>query len=164
MTATEDANVTKWDVETGKAVQSIEAAHKLTVTDLQFSADFEQFVTSSKDMSVKLWDTRDMRLLKEYKTDRSINSAAISPIFDHVIVGGGQDAAAVTTTGDREGKFDAKFMHKIYTEEFGRVRGHFGPINTVAVSPSGRQFVTGGEDGYVRLHTLDPDYFTKEYD
>lgn len=58
----------------------------------------------------------------------------------------------VTTTAAKAGGFEARFYHKIYAEEFGNVRGHFGPINTVAFSPDGRSFTTGGEDGYVRIH------------
>jgi translation initiation factor 3 subunit I len=34
--------------------------------------------------------------LKTYKTDRPVNSAAISPIKDHVVLGGGQEAIEVT--------------------------------------------------------------------
>ena len=49
----------------------------------------------------------------------------------------------------------------ICLEELGRVKGHFGPINTVSFSPDGKQYVSGGEDGFVRLHDLDPDYFTR---
>lgn len=58
----------------------------------------------------------------------------------------------MTTTSAKAGGFEARFYHKIYAEEFGSVRGHFGPINTVAFSPDGRSFTTGGEDGYVRVH------------
>ena len=35
------------------------------------------------------------------------------------------------------------FVLQIFTEEFGFVRGHFGPINTVAFHPDGNGFVTG---------------------
>lgn len=35
------------------------------------------------------------------------------------------------------------------------MRGHFGPINAVVFSPDGTQFVSGGEEGYIRLHTFD---------
>jgi hypothetical protein len=50
----------------------------------------------------------------------------------------------VTTTSAKAGGFEARFYHKIYAEEFGNVRGHFGPINTVAFAPDGRSFTTGG--------------------
>lgn len=68
----------------------------------------------------------------------------------------------MTTTSARAGKFEVRIYHKIFEEELGRVKGHFGPINTVAFSPDGRGFTSGGEDGYVRLHHFDPDYFDFE--
>ena len=37
----------------------------------------------------------------------------------------------VTTTSLRQGKFETRFWHKIFEEEVGRVKGHFGPINTL---------------------------------
>ena len=52
-------------------------------------------------------------------------------------MGGGQEARDVTTTGMRSGKFDARFYHLVFEQEFGRVKGHFGPINSVAYSPDG---------------------------
>ena len=39
---------------------------------------------------------------------------------------------SVTTTSLRQGKFETRFWHKIFEEEVGRVKGHFGPINTCA--------------------------------
>ena len=47
----------------------------------------------------------------------------------------------VTTTSTRIGKFDARFFHLVFEEEFGRVKGHFGPINSVAFHPDGKRFV-----------------------
>jgi len=88
-----------------------------------------------------------------------VNSADISPLFEHVLLGGGQDAAKVTTTSVHAGKFESVFFHKIFCQRLGSVKGHFGPINTVAFSPDNRMFCTGGEDGYVRLNHLDKFYF-----
>ncbi len=36
-----------------------------------------------------------LEILKTYQSDRPMNSADISPIFDHVVVGGGQEASQV---------------------------------------------------------------------
>merc|ERR1711988_1531207 len=106
-------------------------------------------------------------LVKTYTTDRPLNDVCISPLYDaktdrkpHLLMGGGQDAKEVTTTAG--GKFEACLWHMIYEEEIGTVKGHFGPMNCVAWFRDGRGFVTGGEDGYVRVHFFDSDYFTSD--
>ena len=74
------------------------------------------------------------------------------------MLGGGQDAMSVTTTAGRQGRFETQFFHLAYEEEFGRVKGHFGPINALAISPLGKSYCSGAEDGYIRLHHFDADY------
>lgn len=121
-------------------------------------------------------------MLKTYVADTPLNSASITPKKDFVILGGGQAAMDVTTTNARQGKFEARFYHKIFEEEIGRVRGHFGyvsnsttftilisdmplsPLNTVAVDPTGKGYASGGEDGYVRVHHFDKGYFDFKYE
>ena len=49
---------------------------------------------------------------------------------------------AVTTTSIRQGKFETRFWHKIFEEEVGRVKGHFGPINTLVLTVLDRTFCT----------------------
>jgi len=73
-----------------------------------------------------------------------------------VVLGGGQNAMDVTTTAAQAGKFDARFFHVIFEEEFARVKGHFGPINSLAFHPDGVSFSTGGEDGFIRVQSFDP--------
>ena len=154
ITAHENGTVRRWDTETGKCLQS-EQIHDKIINDLKFSQDGTHFVTASTDKNARLVDADTFEVIKTYYTERPVNSADMSPIFDHIVLGGGQDASQVTTTSARAGKFESVFFHKIYAEQFGSVRGHFGPINTVAFHPDGRSFSTGGEDGYVRLHHLD---------
>ncbi|KAG2442342.1 hypothetical protein HXX76_002428 [Chlamydomonas incerta] len=152
----------RWDVETGALLQE-QQVHEDAIQDMQMAHDETHVVTASLDKTARLIDVDTFEVLKTYKTGRFVQSAAISPLFDHVVLGGGQDASQVTTTAAQAGGFEARFFHKIFQEEFGRVRGHFGPINTVAFHPSGKSFTTGGEDGYVRLHHMDMDYFTTKF-
>jgi len=65
---------------------------------------------------------------------------------------------SVTTTSGKTGKFETRFFHLVYEEEFGTVKGHFGPINALAINPDGRSYASGAEDGYVRLHFFDKSY------
>jgi translation initiation factor 3 subunit I len=113
---------------------------------------------------LQIVSARDLEPLKTYVADTPLNSASITPKKDFVILGGGQAAMDVTTTSTRQGKFEARFYHKIFEEEIGRVRGHFGPLNTVAVDPTGKGYASGGEDGYVRVHQFDKGYFDFTYE
>ncbi|TMW91070.1 hypothetical protein EJD97_014828 [Solanum chilense] len=161
ISAGEDAVIRIWDAETGKILKESdkEIGHKKGITSLQKSVDGSHFITGSLDKSAKLWDIRSLTLIKNYTTERPVNAVTMSPLLNHVVLGGGQDASAVTTTDHRAGKFEAKFYDKILTEEIGGVKGHFGPINALAFNPDGKSFASGGEDGYVRLHHFDQDYF-----
>ena len=52
----------------------------------------------------------------------------------------------------------------VFNEEFARVKGHFGPINSIQFHPTGRGYASGGEDGYVRVHQFDDAYFEFKFD
>jgi translation initiation factor 3 subunit I len=155
----EDGSISQWNWKNNEKVQSIKP-HEGVLTDIQFSFDRSYFITTSKDKIAKIFDSESLEEKKSYATDTPLNSASIAPKFqEFVILGGGQDAMNVTTTSARQGKFESRFYHKILEEEVGRVRGHFGPINTIAVHPDGKSYSSGGEDGYVRVHHFDADYF-----
>jgi hypothetical protein len=70
--------------------------------------------------------------MKSYAADTPLNSATITPKKEYVILGGGEDAMGVTNTSSRQGKFEARFYHKIFEEEIGRVRGHFGASHSLS--------------------------------
>ncbi|KAI3902441.1 hypothetical protein MKW92_016781 [Papaver armeniacum] len=161
ISAGEDATIRIWDSETGKMLNesSKETGHSKTITSLSMSEDGSHFLTGSSDKSAKLWDSRTLTILKTYVTRSPVNAVAMSPILEHVVIGGGQAAIDVTHTHHRAGNFEAKFFHKVLQEEIGGVKGHFGPINALAINPDGRSFSSGGEDGYIRLHHFDRDYF-----
>lgn len=110
---------------------------------MQMSPDKTYFITSSKDKVAKILDVQTLQVLKTFPTDTPLNSASLTPKKDFVILGGGQEARDVTTTSSRQGKFEARFYHKIFEDEIGRVRGHFGPLNTIAVHPAGTAYASG---------------------
>ena len=134
------------------------AVHDKKINRLQMNREKTMFITASADFTAKLYDAVNLTHLKTYTTDRPINDAVISETKDHILIGGGQDAMSVTTTSGRQGKFETQFFHLAYEEEFGRVKGHFGPINALAIAPDGKSFCSGAEDGYIRLHHFDADY------
>lgn len=176
----EEGTICIWDSEYGTMLRKAIDAHRSPITGLQFSFDYEIMITSSKDQTAKLWRTDDYTCIKTYETDRPLNDAAISPLYAgdqangcagiasdvgpkyHVLIGGGQEARDVTTTAASKGKFEACLYHMVFEEELAQIKGHFGPINTIAMFPNGAGFVTGGEDGNVRINTFDADYFTNK--
>lgn len=163
ITGHENGTVSKYCAKTGERLRSVKP-HTDKINDIQKSFDEMMIITASKDNLAKLSDTESMQVLKTYKTDRPVNSASISPIRDQVVLGGGQEAMEVTTTSTRIGKFDARFFHMVFEEEIGRVKGHFGPINSLAFHPDGKSYSSGGEDGYVRSHVFDKSYYDFEFE
>jgi translation initiation factor 3 subunit I len=153
-----DGSVKLIDTETFKPVREWKV-HSQEIRRVHYDPQYYTIVTASKDMTAKLLDSRDLREIVTYKTDVPVNDASISPTADHVLLGGGTEAQDVTTTGG-ESKFEVKFFHKVYGTMLGSMPAHFGTINTVAFSPSGEGFSSGGEDGLVKIYTFDEAYKT----
>jgi len=158
ITGHDNGVIAKWEIKMPKSLLQDVAAHKGAINDLQYNKDQTMFISSSKDCSARIFDTKTLEEKKLFKVDRPVNSAAISPTRDHIVLGGGQEAMEVTTTAVRSGKFEARFFHLVFEQEFARVKGHFGPINSLAFSPDGKGYASGAEDGYVRVHTFDQTY------
>jgi len=160
ITGHEDGTVGQYDGKTGDHIQDVQAHQpNFSITDMQMASDRTYFITASKDKTAKILAVDKLKVLKTYVTDTPLNTACITTKKDFVILGGGQEARDVTTTSSRQGKFEARFYHKIFELEIGRVKGHFGPLNTVACHPNGVGYASGGEDGYVRVHHFDKPYF-----
>jgi translation initiation factor 3 subunit I len=52
-----------------------------------------------------------------------VNSAAISPTHDYIVLGGGEEAMSVTQTVAASGQFEAKLYHMVYENEFAFFKG-----------------------------------------
>jgi len=159
--ASDDTTIRVWSPETGEQKGIVEGVHTKRISDMQFSWDMTLIVTSCADHWVRLFEASTLTLLKAFNTERNINSAVVSPLAScpYLIAAGGQDAMSVTTTASKQGNFHASFYDHVFDDELGRVDGHFGPVNTLAIAPHGRAYTSGGEEGYVRIHHLPQDYF-----
>jgi translation initiation factor 3 subunit I len=86
VTGHENGAICRYDVtRSGHCLQSVKE-HKALISDLQASSDQIMIVTASKDNTSKLMDSENLEVLKTYRTERPVNSAAISPLKDHVSV------------------------------------------------------------------------------
>eukprot|EP00695_Tsukubamonas_globosa_P000417 TRINITY_DN1316_c0_g1_i1.p1 TRINITY_DN1316_c0_g1~~TRINITY_DN1316_c0_g1_i1.p1 ORF type:complete len:344 (-),score=87.34 TRINITY_DN1316_c0_g1_i1:45-1076(-) len=158
LSAGDDCTLRLWDAETGTQI-AIAQDHKKSINSISMSQDQSCVITASSDMTSRLYDARTLKFLKEYQTERPVNAAVISPNTDHVLLGGGQEAASVTTTASSSGKFEVRFFHKIFEDEIAQVKGHFGPVNALAIQPGCKAYASGGEDGFVRIHPFPEAYF-----
>mmetsp|Transcript_5105 Transcript_5105/g.10573 ORF Transcript_5105/g.10573 Transcript_5105/m.10573 type:complete len:340 (+) Transcript_5105:101-1120(+) len=158
LTADEFGAMRLHEVESGRVIREVQE-HTKRINAITWNKEKYLFMTGSADCTAILWDAAELKPLKTYPTERPVNAVGISPIKEHVFVAGGQDARSVTTTSSRVGKFETKLFHMVFADAFGSIKGHFGPVNTLAVHPEGTGFTSGSEDGYVRVHEFDPSYF-----
>jgi len=148
-----------YDIRKGEQIQVISGFGK-PVMQIAWDKRRSLFATACRDGSAKLFDAETFEHLKTYNVGRPINTVSLSPIREELIVAGGQSAESVTTTRVDSAQFRVRFFHLIFEEELGSIQGHFGPVNVVAYSPDGKGFASGGEDGYIKLHHFDQNYFS----
>eukprot|EP00392_Amoebophrya_sp_AT5.2_P001024 g1026.t1 len=161
----EEGTFAVWDIINESMIKIVEA-HTQPIKSLSFNENRTLMLTASRDKTVKMWETQEYSALKKYTSNRPFNDAVISPLYTdkanpkyHVIAGGGVEAREVTQT--TEGSFESVIFNMVLEEEIGTIKGHFGPMNTIAISPDGKSYVTGGEEGLIRLIHFDNDYFAR---
>jgi translation initiation factor 3 subunit I len=147
--------------------------HKEPILSFTFTPDRLFLFTSSRDETYRMLDPETCSVITTYNFHGNIARAvAISPLYMpeskpvhryHLLVVGGQDEKDVTTTR-KKGGFEIKLVNYITSEELAAIKGHFGPVHSVAFSPDGKAFISGSEDGFVRLHFFHADYFTHKFE
>mmetsp|Transcript_51410 Transcript_51410/g.95078 ORF Transcript_51410/g.95078 Transcript_51410/m.95078 type:complete len:533 (-) Transcript_51410:56-1654(-) len=174
--AHENGELVFWNVADGTELRRFQA-HDGVLSKFDFSSDHEVVVTVSLDKSIKMWDIAKgaQKLLYQAETDRPLNGVALGPLTRRqivappaerpkactIIAAGGQDVRDVAGSSV-DGQFETLLLVLGRTEEFpvalevtGSVKGHFGPVHTLAFSTDGKAIASGSEDGYVRLHAFD---------
>lgn len=136
------------------------------IFSFSFSKDFSMLASWAKDGKWNLLHPETLEILKIYDKKAPWRCASFSPLFNpetgdkyHILIGGGQDARDVTQTAENEGSFETRLYNIIYEEEMAQIKGHFGPVHSIQISPDGKSFVTVSEDGTVRLQRFPLEYY-----
>lgn len=160
-----DGSIRLFHVKSGKVLKMINGddAHTSNINKIQLNKRGDMFITASDDKTAALYNLRTFQKIKTYPYSEIVNTAAISPLKKHILLGGGR-ASTATTTGKKDTYNAVHFYHTIFENEVGNIKAHFSPINIIAISPDGKSFASGGEDGFVKLFNFDKDYLNMKDD
>lgn len=83
LTGHENGALAQWDIRAGDMTRQV-LDHNKQINDIQANRDLTMVITASKDSTARLFDMFSLECKKVYKTERPVNSAAISPNKPHV--------------------------------------------------------------------------------
>lgn len=167
---TEEGYIFNYDYDIGSIVNE-QKIHEGPILDLDISPKEEAILTASKDGKALVLDPNTFELITTLfpqSPTRNINSCRLSPLISideenkqmyHAFIAGGQESRDVTTTHAKKGGFDILIYNIMFGTEVGAIQGHFGPINTLALSSDGMIIASGAEESSVRVHRLDNDEY-----
>jgi len=73
LTGARDAHLKHWEVIDGNEIASL-PAHMFTINEIAFSPNRAHFVTVSRDKSIKIWATKELKLLKVIERTKGIDT------------------------------------------------------------------------------------------
>jgi translation initiation factor 3 subunit I len=119
----------------------------------------------SRDRTCVLWDPSNFsEPVSKFTSTHSLNTVAMSPIpnKNHIAMAGGVASRETATTTDAG--FEVSIYNMIFEHDIAYIKGHFGPVNSIDFHPNGRSIASGSEDGTIRIHEFDSEYFTNEFE
>ncbi|EMI57655.1 WD40 repeat domain-containing serine/threonine protein kinase [Rhodopirellula sallentina] len=175
--AVEDGSVRIWDVGTQTLKKSFNA-HRDLVWSVAYHPTRPMLMTSGGDAMIKLWDTKNYEVAREWKATSSVRGVAFSPDGNRIVAGdrdgvlhvwdidSGDEVASVETPGSilgvdysADGRLVASVGHdkvvRLFDaetlEERQSMSGHDGVIYNVRFAPTGPLVATVGWNKNVRV-------------
>jgi hypothetical protein len=143
----QDSCVRIWDVESGRPLHRLGGAEwPYSVGGITFTPEGRQVMSTAWDLSVRVWDAETGRLQGQFTSAVYM----ISPVF---LPDGRGVLFAGFGGGDKHIRVwkDVGLWQKAAVNEVALWKGHTGQLIGLAVSPDGRQVLSGGMDATVRL-------------
>lgn len=117
--------------------------HKGNVLGILFDDEDDVMITCSEDKTIKIWDTRRFKLMKDIVCESIVNSIALFP--DQVLLFSGEESGSLCVWNIEK---DVKKMTEMKVNE---------PITSVSVSPDAELVICGTISGLVHIFQITGD-------
>jgi WD40 repeat protein len=141
VTGSGDGILRVWDLNSTEVLPARRLPHAGRVAGVAFSPDGKRMASVSVGRSVKVWDTKEWKVLFDLPQPSAIQCVAFSPDGSRLVWGGND---GTVTVWDGPGTEPHVF------------RGHTSWIQAVEFSPDGKWIASASLDGTVKIWKAPP--------